>query len=617
MAKKSTITDLSESDNKLLQKYLALFQLAWKECREYFDRANKDIALFEQEPDFESATLSDITLGEAKKFVDQILPPIWFQMMGSDNPFEFIPGGKGVSYEKARNVRDWVLYNMMTNMNLKTEGYLTIKDAVKLGKGYGIIEPKLITPPMSDEKTVFTEDEQVSTHTMEIGEPVMVAGYSYIPFGQVIPTPDGKNPDEVSCTFVLRFRSEDVFRKMLDKKLNPDTPFSGNAEEIIQYARSNSMDGYVRTSRQVAAQIANRQRTVADMMNNQNADDTPVSIPILECYARDEHIWFACDRFPIYHKKSKFQTLRSPVVVATFDPDGDNWFTPGIIRPRASMIKGVETFNNAVMDLVTQFLHPHQVINRDALVRAGESPDLQPYGKTEITGAYKTGEVVSFITPPVLPPFLLEIGSRLEEFDTASVGQPKSLHGQGTAGLVRGGSGAMESLQQSTSGREKLTTQHFENGWYASVVEQSLILCQMLAHDKELLPKLQYNPATGKNEFGFTEITQDDIRQVYKLQLSFTDKMQNQLAEIQRSSMIYDRAVQNRFVNPKEAFALLVGNTRQFNQLTQGVNPEENLAAMQAQAGKQPAEGGEGAAGAPPEMTIPGGAGMAPGGLAM
>jgi hypothetical protein len=607
MATKNIISIQSDSDKEILTKYLELFKLAWKEAREAFNLANEDNDLFNQEPDLESTSLSDISLGQAKLFCDQALPSIMANLFGAENPFELIPGNKSITYEKARNVRDWILYNMSSVMQLEQEGYLTIRDAVKFGVGYGIIEPKLITPPVSEEKIVFAGNEEIKTRNMEVGNTVMIPSYSFLPFGSVIPTPDGRNPDEVSCIFVLRFKPEDVFRKMLDKKLNPDTPFSGNADEIIKYARSNSMDGYVRSPRQIAAQIANRDRTTADMMNTQSTGNTPVSVPILECYARNEHVFFACDKFPIYHKKSKFQTLRPPIVVAKFDPD-ENWFSPGIIRPRRNMILGVESFYNAIMDIITMHLHPHQVINRDAMYKAGESPDLQPYGRTEITGAYKTGDVVSFVTPPALPTFLLEVGNRLEEFDTASVGQPKSLHGQGTPGLVRGGSGAMETLQQNTSGREKLTTKHIEKGWYSSVIEQTLVLCQMLANDSEHLPKLKYNPATGKNDFGWVEITQDEIRQVYKIQLSFTEKMSNALAETTRSAMLYDRLVENENVNRKELVALLVSNTKQLNQLTEGVNAKENLAILQAQRGKQPM-------GVPGAMPIPGGAGTSPGGL--
>lgn len=599
-------SEQSSADEKLLKKYMSLFQIAWKYCRPYFDLAQQDVDLFEQEPDLESTSLSDISLAEARKMVEQALPPIWFHLMSAENPFELIPASKTITFEKARLVRDWVLFNMLTVMNLYTEGYLCLKEAVKLGKGYLMMEPKFVTPPMSEEKIVFAGNEQIKTRNMEVGNAIMVPGCTYIPFGQVIPTPDGKNPDEASCVFVERFYPEADFRDMLDKKLNPDSPFKGDADEIIDYARNNSMDGYLRSPRQIAAQIANLDRTIPDAMKDGGTKDTPISVPVLHCLGRKEHVWFACGKFNVYHRKGGIQTLRSPLTVATFDPDGSQWFTPGIIRPRKNMILGIESFYNAVMDIITMFLHPHQVINRDAMYKAGESPDLQPYGKTEITGAYKTGDVISFVTPQALPPFLLEIGSRLEEKNESSAGQPKSLQGQGTAGLVRGGSGAMESLRQSTSGREKMTTNHFEKGWYTSVVENAIILCQQLANDKEIMPQLVVNPTTGKTDLTYLEITRDDLRQAYRVQLSFTEKMANQLAEIQRNAMIYDRGVQNRFVNPKEAFALLVGNTRQFNQLTAGVNPEENLAAMQAQAGKQPAQG---------EQSIMGGAGNAPGGL--
>jgi hypothetical protein len=296
--------------------------------------------------------------------------------------------------------------------------------------------------------------------------------------------------------------------------------------------------------------------------------------------------------------------------VATFDPDGNNWFTPGIIRPRRSMINGIEDFYRAVLDILTMHLHPHQIINNEFVLNSKAATDMQPYGKTVIRGPGKAGDVVSFVTPPSIPQFVLEIGSRLEEKNESSAGQPKSLQGQGTAGLVRGGSGAMESLRQSTSGREKMTANHQEKGWYTSVAEQTLILCQMLSNDKEMMQKLQYNPTTGKSDLAWEEITRDDIRQVYRVQLSFTEKSSNQLVEITRTSMIYDRLLQNENVNRKELAAFLIGNTKTYNQLTSGVNPADNIQMMQSVAGKkQPTES------VSSEMPLVGGAGISAGGL--
>ena len=252
---------MSDIDQKLYERLIVnLFPIAWRETRPYFDRANEDRALYEQELDPDRSTLSSISLGEAKKFVDCAISPLMAGIFGSENPFEFIPGDKSITYETARKVRDWVLHNMKAVMNVEQEGFLTIKDALKFGVGYGILEAKWITPPVSEEKIVFAGNEQIKTRDMDVGEPIMIPSYTYLPFGSVIPTPDGKNPDEVSYTYVLRFFPEDDFRNMLNKKLNPNTPFKGDADNIIKYARANVMDGYVRSPRQIAAMIANQNR---------------------------------------------------------------------------------------------------------------------------------------------------------------------------------------------------------------------------------------------------------------------------------------------------------------------------------------------------------------------
>jgi len=602
-----------DDGSKVLKKYLRLFELSWKEARSFMDRANEDVAQYEQEINLANwPTLSEITLAEAKKFVDQGVPPIMARMFGADLPLEMIPADKDISYDTARKIRDWVIYNMRVNLGIETTGYLTIKDAVKLGKGYGIVDPKIITPPSSNQQVVLTGGEEVQNRVMGVGEPQLVPGYTYLPFGTVIPTPDGATPDEVTCTFVLRFYQEEPFRKMFDKRLNPDTPFEGDINKIIDTARSKIFNGYLNTPRQIAANIASKERVVTDALNEAGSD-TPVMIPVLQCYARDEHVWFACDRYKIYHVKSKYQTLRSPVVTATFDPDGNSWFTPGIIRPRRRMIMGVETFTNAVMDMISGVLHPHAVVNQDALVDPNSKVSLSPWGETKITGGFKTGDVISWAQLPPLPPYIFQVGNKLEEFDTASIGQPRSLQGQGTPGLVRGGSGAMESLMQSSSGREKLTAQHFENGWYGSVVENTLILCQMLAKDKEFLPEINYTPES-KKKFNYSEITRDDIRRVYRVQLSFSEKMRNEMAEASIRSMKYDRLIQNENYNREELAAWLLGDDKLTKRLTAGASKEANIQMMQALTQRGGAGVG-GGAGVPPEQTIPGGAGTALGGL--
>ena len=78
----------------------------------------------------------------------------------------------------------------------------------------------------------------------------------------------------------------------------------------------------------------------------------------------------------------------------------------------------------------------------------------------------------------------------------------------------------------------------------------------------------------------------------------------------------YDRLVQNENVNRQEALAWLIGNDRDYNRLTAGVKPEENLKTMQALAQAQQAKPAGGTSPAPAsEIPAIGGAGAALGGL--
>ncbi len=600
------------TEDPLLSHYLQLFQIAWLEALPFFRRANEDSAIYEQEIDTTTwPTISQVTLGQAKTMVDQALPPIMAHLFGSQCPVNFYPADDSMAFDAARNFRDWLVHVMRDTMKIQRHGMLAIKDAIKLGKGYNIIESKMITPPVPNEIRVIGRNADQRTKTMALGRPIMVPSCSYLPFGQVIPTPDGANPQDVTCVFVLRFLQEFQLRQMLDKTNNPDSPFTGNAEEIIAYARESGLNGYVATSRQIAAEIAGKPLTTSQSMNRANTS-TPVSIPVLECYAKNEHVWWACDQFRIYRAGDSFQTLRKPVIAATFDPDQDTWYTPGIIRPNKRMMYGIETMFNAVLDMLSSILHPHQLISLDAIANEGQIPTMEPWGHTYVTG--DASKAISYVYPPPIAPQIFEVGQNLRTFSAALAGQPLALQGQGTAGLVRGGPSAMETLFQSSSGREKLQAQNFEQGWYLDAIENTMALMQGTVTADQKLKTVEIDEK-GNAKFVNTTITVDDIRHVYEVELDFKDKLRNPVAELGMRTAIYDRGAQNKFVNPKENFRVLIGDDRQFKQLTSGTNPEQNAAEMQAMAG------GSGSApmGAPgaeiPEIPQVAGAGASPGGV--
>ena len=64
-------TTFDDDEGKLLRRYLDLFKISWVVARDHFNKANEDVALYEQQIDLDiHPTLSEITLGEAKKMVD-------------------------------------------------------------------------------------------------------------------------------------------------------------------------------------------------------------------------------------------------------------------------------------------------------------------------------------------------------------------------------------------------------------------------------------------------------------------------------------------------------------------------------------------------------------------
>jgi len=560
------------------------------------------MALYNQEINPDTwATLSEMTLGDARKMVDQILPVIMMYMFGADAPFEMIPSEKKVDYAVAEKLRKYLLYTMLTTMQLERKGYMTIRTAVQLGSAYGIVEPEMITPPISQEKMIKGVDTDVTHREMGIGAERMIHAYHTLPFGSVIPTPDGVTPEEVSCTFVLRQYNEQAFRKMMKQDA-----YDGPVGEIVERARLKRFNGSLSYPRQIAANIAGYDNARYNMMNEATSDKTPVIIPVLQCYAPDEHVFFACDKFMIYHAKNKYQTLRNPVIKATFDPEPEQWFSPGIIRPRFNMITNREAFINSIMDIMTQYLHPHKLINNSVLVNESDSADYEPYGETRVIGDPK--QAVSWIFPPAVPSQVFETGNIVETQMNSSAGQPANMQGQGTPGLVRGGSGAMESLYERISGREKLSGKHLENGWYRDIIEHTLILAQLI-NENETFQTLGFNKDKKSYEVVTTEITKDEIRHVYRVQLTFLDKMRNQMADSSIRQANYDRLLQNENVDRIEAIKYLLGDERISDRIMRAADPNANLAVMQQ------LQGGGGVEGAPALPAGAEGAGVAGGGL--
>ena len=571
-----------------------LFEVQWEYGRDVTEEYQDLSRAYEQIIDPETwETESEITLGIAFSLVQNLIPAVmYYTLWAPDYPFDLIPREPKTTFETARKVRDNIIYTQRERMNLEWEGYYSILNALKYGVGYTLIEPKRVVKGAFGTRFAATGAISEESRTLEIGRPTEMTSCRNIGVGRVWPTPDGSEPEDVTAVSVLDFMDEFSFRKMLEDN---DTPQEGDADAIIDYARKNRFNGWSATARQIAATISGHATSIPAAMGNGRGRNLPASIPILKQFRKDRHVWLACDKFIIYDLSDDYTTLHKPLCKATFSPDGDLWHTQGLVGRTMDAGGAIEAWTNAMTDMLSLSLHPHKIVNVDTMVEEDVQDDLTSYGVSRAHGDPKNA--IHFAQYPQLPPEAFSVPENLRAFVNEVVGGAPTAGGSGTPGLVRGGTGALEGLLQVSTNREKATAKHVENGWYKSVCRHTLIMNQVLIGSDDgytierTADKAEGKRKAGERYFELASVTQNDVRQEWRMEFNFREKLRNFLAESSHRIQVYRELVKDEKVNPDEARAYLVGDEYLADRLTRGANPEERraqLAAQSQQGGAQP-----------------------------
>ena len=584
---------------------LDIFEMSYEFARPHLEEHNKVQQAYDQIVDEATwETSSTYTLGQIYAIVQNMIPAImYYTLWAPETPFEAIPRDSKISYDIARKVRDNIVYTQRERMDLETQGYYTILDALKLGVGYCLVEPKQVQLPDYGVSVAAAGTAVAQRASLGVGATVDITSCRWLGSGQVFPTPDGAEPEEVSAITVLDFATEGELRRMYDRE---DSPFEGDPEEIIDYARKNHLNGYTSSARKIASWLARQSMQATERMNR-TGKNTPILIPILKQYnqSQGQHIWLASDKFVMYEIKDKFQTLHSPLTKATFAPEGGQWFTKGLGARAYDPAHAIEVWTNAMYDLLSMSLHPHQIIDRNSLLENDEQEDMKENGRSYVRG--DPNKAISFVQWPTLPAQAYAIPDKLKSFTNEIVGSGPSAQGAGTPGLVRGGSGAMESLLQVSSGREKAAARHSE-GWVKQVTLQTLIHNQILIGDKDeytIMVSAGKNDAKGNvNEgdtmFKLAGVSADEIRQEWRLEFNYREKLKNFIAEAGMRLQQYDRLKENPNVNQEELVHFMLGDEYVADRLMRGADVEGNTRLLLAQGGgggqstPDPAQAGRG-----------------------
>ena len=537
----------SEADKRLVEKLTELFKYAygevsvpWESAQRYVDRYDRLIDKGEW------STMSEIVIPFSMVAVDQSMSFMIDYMFPRNMSWMGIrPRDRALQFETVDLVRQYVQDALKTKMRLRRQGFLTIKDSVKIGVGYGIVEPKQVRPERSVMKLAEFGGEVVGLeNTVEDGAPELAESYRYLPFFSVIPMPGGADPDEVSGVFLLDFKYEDELKQMyeVERALPRDRRvLRGDPVEIIKNTIERKMNGSARPTLEILSALAgqagmDKLKTgvdAANLIKNLGGDDNlrmsnaVIQVPILKCLFRNRHVWLANGDEIILDIDDALVTRKNPIVMAQSNPDAGRWFTPGIIAASEDPDMGTNIFYNALMDMLSEHLHPTRIFDRrafpDGIPPRAAFQDIESWGQPK--------DAVLYTQPPPIGPGLLQIGEQLQQFGAAAKGQPLALQGQAAPGLLRSGVGGFESLLSGSFGRQKMTGMLIESGWLESTIIRTLSLAQaVITSDGRTFVSEREGP-DGRPEYYEQKITPDEIRNAFVVSVNLDQKFKNAIAD--------------------------------------------------------------------------------------
>lgn len=566
----------SEADKQIVNRVQELFRFAFGKVQTPWKAAQRWSDAYENIIDYNDwHTLSEMLIPLAKTAVDQAMPFMMDYMFPKNAFLSLRPSTEALPFEQVDIMREYVEDLIRYRLKLKKTGYLTIKDSVKLGVGYGIVEPKNIRPERLLARYAELNGEIVaSDQFVGLGNPEVVESYRYVPFFSVVPMPDGADPDECSGVFFLDFKYADEIEQMFaaEQALPEDRrTLRGDPSAIIQDTVDQEINGSLVPAFDIMSNMAgmeNKFHNTIDSVNVIQGDDPHrndvVIVPILKAYFRGEHIWLANGNTVIMHQTEKDVSLKNPLVMAQSSPDAGRWFTTGVIGASEDPDRSVNTFYNALMDILTEHLHPKRIVDKRALVD-GVMPPHAPGEDLFVYGNPK--DAVSYATPPPLNQGILQIGSELQQFAATAKGQPLALQGQAAPGLLRSGAGAFESLLSGSFGRQKLMAAMIQCGWLESLVNRLISLSQVVITNQGRRFISEHEGKDGNPIYMERKITPDMVRHTYDVRLDLDEKFKSGLADESIKLQKYQVIANDPYFDPYESRLWFMGNTDETKRL--------------------------------------------------
>lgn len=580
------------------------FKEAYRFAEPYIERKEIIQRAFDGKIDPDTwATLSEINIPLLRTAVLQVVPFVMNYLFPTSKFIELIPDDENVTFDQISRVEEVLENTLMHKMSLKERSIPIVQDAIKFGSGYG--EVRRITTTQPERELVrFFGEEGLSGEQARLtrGAPTEEVELRWIPYETVIPTPDGDTMEDCTCVFQVDTIREDQFRAMFERDRaypEEDQLLMGDPDQIIEDTRSGKLDGgyfplwWIMTSftgDNNAMQRLDQFETMRKLTVEYENRTAPVIIPVLKAYFKNEHVWLANGQTLIYHVEDGLETMARPIIKADSAVDGGNWYAQSDVSASKDVQDGIITFKNALMDLLTQHLHPVTVYNETAMAQVGKAPDTEPYSKVSVLGRFN--EAIGYLQPPPLNPALFNVGQILEQDNATANGQPLQLQGQGTAGIMRGGSGAFESLMQNALIREEFLGVIMETGFLKPVIQKSLLQLQMMSNPNFSFVKRK------DQEIKRLSVTQSEMRHAYDVSINLNAKLRMGInsesmaiaryLQVYKDNPLIDQESALETVNPDiEQHRRLLATPKQVEENIKRIQQMQNTGSQQPMGGTQ------------------------------
>lgn len=455
--------------------------------------------------------------------VDYLIPPV-------GRIFSMTPAYRALPNQVVMVSEDYFHHLVRNKMPFFMSVTEALKDTAKINLGYVKVFYDTHTPIVENINHIVLNGKSVGEdRSMGRGEEQTITNCKYVHWARVVPTPDGDDVDNVTCTFELDFIRSDQLEEMYAREEELDAEdrvYMGNPQEIIEDTRKGKLDRIVFPEWFVTVNLCGgpdaiagvdkeRYNQIARLTGNKKA---PVDVPVLYCYFQDEHIWLANGKTIIRHDKAEHGLMATPLAKFTSIRDSGRWAPRSDADAGSDLAHGKNAMVNAVLDLMTYMLHPTAVRNRQ-MINSDQEVGLEPYQTIDSYG--DASKAINYIQGPQLPPAILQMMDALGNENDNATGQPGALRGQGTAGVMRGGMHGFEQFLGTAFARPKLGGAVLECTGFLRLL--SLIMIYEQTRMRSAVSYIVRDP-DAENNFVEKTITPQEFCNAFVLSLNLRDK---------------------------------------------------------------------------------------------